>query len=67
MTRTNARLLSTLALVLTLAVTQQAYGQVDSIMDKQYEWCGISVKVPDGFRAEEADMIWKPKIGRAHV
>ena len=60
MTRTNARLLSTLALVLTLAVTQQAYGQVDSIMDKQYEWCGISVKVPDGFRAEEADMIWKP-------
>ena len=57
MTRTNARLLSTLALVLTLAVTQQAYGQVDSIMDKQYEWCGISVKVPDGFRAEEADMI----------
>ena len=60
MTRTNARLLSTLALVLTLAVTQQDYGQVDSIMDKQYEWCGISVKVPDGFRAEEADMIWKP-------
>ena len=60
MTRTNARLLSTLALVLTLAVTQQAYGQVDSIMDKQYEWCGISVKVPEGFRAEEADMIWKP-------
>ena len=60
MTRTNARLLSTLALVLTLAVTHQAYGQVDSIMDKQYEWCGISVKVPDGFLAEEADMIWKP-------
>lgn len=47
-------------LVLTLAVTQRVYGQVDLIMDKQYEWCGISVKGSDGFRAEEADMIWKP-------
>lgn len=60
MTRQNAWMLPAIAIALMLACSNEAKGQVDSIMNEQYEWCGISVKVPDGFRAEEADMIWKP-------
>lgn len=56
----KARLLSTLAFALLLAGTNQVYGQVDSIFNKMYDWCGISVKVPEGFHAEETDIIWKP-------
>lgn len=60
MSRQNAWMLPALAIALLLAGSCEAKGQVDSIMNEQYEWCGISVKVTDGFRAEEADMIWKP-------
>lgn len=49
--------MSTLILALLLTGTHQAKAQTDPIFNILYERYGVSVHVPDGFHAEETDII----------